>query len=116
MIQWRTTATLSLIPAASSSTASIKLSPSNFPNFSGKIANQESFMTKAEAQIGQTSFKFLLTRDAVTQEERERVKELFNIFNNSFHSGKSYNVITQSLKDNAGNELALSGKRMWINF
>eukprot|EP00957_Ditylum_brightwellii_P074172 5636095-Ditylum_brightwellii.AAC.1 len=62
------------------------------------------------------AFKFLLTRDASNQEEKERDKELLNVFKNSFHGGKSYNVITQSLKDYQGNTLPLSGQKVWQDF
>eukprot|EP00957_Ditylum_brightwellii_P155796 11860697-Ditylum_brightwellii.AAC.1 len=37
-------------------TAPIKLSPADFPSFSGEIKDQEDCKTEAEAQIGQTNF------------------------------------------------------------
>eukprot|EP00957_Ditylum_brightwellii_P061986 4704053-Ditylum_brightwellii.AAC.1 len=46
-----------------------KLSLSDFPSFSGEIEDQEKYETKMEAQIRQTSFKFLLTQDPVELEE-----------------------------------------------
>eukprot|EP00957_Ditylum_brightwellii_P188065 14317842-Ditylum_brightwellii.AAC.1 len=60
--------------------ALIQFSPADFPTFSGEIADQEHYKTKAEAQIRQTVFKFLLTLDAQDQEEKERDEKLFNIF------------------------------------
>eukprot|EP00957_Ditylum_brightwellii_P041673 3156131-Ditylum_brightwellii.AAC.1 len=36
--------------------APIQLSPADFPSFTGEIDEQESYKTKAEAQIGQTAF------------------------------------------------------------
>jgi hypothetical protein len=39
---------------------------------------------KAEAQIGQTAFKFLLTQDAMMSDEMERDGELSNFFKTSF--------------------------------
>eukprot|EP00957_Ditylum_brightwellii_P139005 10595039-Ditylum_brightwellii.AAC.1 len=96
--------------------APIQLSPADFPSFTGEIEEQESYKTKGEAQIRQTAFKFLLTRDAANQEEKERDKELFNVFKNSLHGGKAYNVITHSLKDDQGNTLPLSGWKAWQDF
>eukprot|EP00957_Ditylum_brightwellii_P151881 11566093-Ditylum_brightwellii.AAC.1 len=90
--------------------APIRLSPADFPSFTGEIDEQESYKMKAEAQIGQTAFKFLLTRDATNQEEKERDEELFNVFKNSFHGGKA------SLKDDQGNTLPPSGRRVWQDF
>eukprot|EP00957_Ditylum_brightwellii_P181847 13853257-Ditylum_brightwellii.AAC.2 len=82
----------------------------------GVIEDQENFKTKAEVQIGQTAFKFLLSRDVVNTEDKERDEELFNIFKHSFHGGKSYNVITQSSKGVSGNALLPSGQHVWKNF
>eukprot|EP00957_Ditylum_brightwellii_P090081 6860318-Ditylum_brightwellii.AAC.1 len=63
-------------------TVPIKLSPADFPSFAGEIEEQESYKTKAEAQIRQTAFKFLLTWYRMNQDERERDEQLFNIFKN----------------------------------
>eukprot|EP00957_Ditylum_brightwellii_P177429 13514844-Ditylum_brightwellii.AAC.1 len=71
---------------------------------------------KAEAQIGQTVFKFLLTCDTANQEEKEQDKELLNVFKISFHGRKAYSVITQSLKDDQGNMLPLFRRKMWQDF
>eukprot|EP00957_Ditylum_brightwellii_P107300 8187370-Ditylum_brightwellii.AAC.1 len=68
--------------------APIRLSPADFPFFTGEIEEQESYKAKDEAQIGQTAFKFLLTQDAANQEEKERDKELSK---SSFHGEKAYN-------------------------
>eukprot|EP00957_Ditylum_brightwellii_P005121 388967-Ditylum_brightwellii.AAC.1 len=109
----------SMSPGASSSAKSstpIKLSPADFPSFSGKIENQKTYKTKAEAQIGQTAFKFLLTQDAVGQEDEERDKELFNVFKSLFLGGKAYNVITQLLVDDTGDPVAPTGRKVWENF
>eukprot|EP00957_Ditylum_brightwellii_P010469 793047-Ditylum_brightwellii.AAC.1 len=73
-------------------------------------------VTKQKAQIGQMAFKFLLTHDAANQEEKEQDKELFNIFKNSFHWGKAYNAITQSLKDDQGSTLPPLGQKVWQDF
>eukprot|EP00957_Ditylum_brightwellii_P210198 15364664-Ditylum_brightwellii.AAC.1 len=86
-------------PPSTKSTAPIWLSPADFLSFSGEIEDQENYRTKAEAQIGQTAFKFLLFRDA-----------------NSFHGDKAYNVITKSLKDEHNNTVDPSGRRVWLNF
>eukprot|EP00957_Ditylum_brightwellii_P049885 3781775-Ditylum_brightwellii.AAC.1 len=59
-------------------TTPIRLLPADFPIFSGEIEDQETYKTKAGAQIGQMAFKFLLTRDPISPEEKERDKELFN--------------------------------------
>eukprot|EP00957_Ditylum_brightwellii_P049483 3753445-Ditylum_brightwellii.AAC.1 len=54
------------------------------------IEDQENFQAKAEAHIGQIAFKFLLAHDANGKKEQD--KELYNVFKNSFHGGKAYNV------------------------
>eukprot|EP00957_Ditylum_brightwellii_P143406 10925031-Ditylum_brightwellii.AAC.1 len=73
------------------------------------------YKTKVEVQIGQTAFKFLLTRDAHNQEEKERDEELFNVFK-KIHGGKAYTMITLLLKDANGNDLPPSRHRVWTNF
>eukprot|EP00957_Ditylum_brightwellii_P211996 15366841-Ditylum_brightwellii.AAC.2 len=80
------------------------------------VLRNENCKTKAETQIGQTAFKFLPTCNAANQEEKQRDKELFNVFKNSFHGGKAYNVITRSLKDDQGNTLPPSGQKVWQDF
>ena len=100
----------------SSAPAPIRLSSSDFPKFSGDINDQEKYKTKAEAQIGQTAFKFLLSRDATTAEERERDEELFNVFKESFIDGTAYHLVQRSLTDAAGNALPPSGRRLWTQF
>eukprot|EP00957_Ditylum_brightwellii_P202388 15329937-Ditylum_brightwellii.AAC.1 len=50
-----------LSTTAPKSIASIILLPANFPSLNGDIEEQESYKTKAKAQIGQTAFKFLVT-------------------------------------------------------
>ena len=82
--------------------APIRLSSSDFPKFSGDINNQDMYRTKAEAQIGQTTFKFLLARDANIAEEKEIDQELFNVFKNSFLGGTAYHLIERSLVDANG--------------
>eukprot|EP00957_Ditylum_brightwellii_P211449 15366178-Ditylum_brightwellii.AAC.1 len=68
-------------------TAPIKLSPAGFPS------------------------------DARDVEEKERDEELFNAFKNSLYDkGKAYNVITQSLKGDAGNDVPPSGRIVWKTF
>eukprot|EP00957_Ditylum_brightwellii_P046030 3492147-Ditylum_brightwellii.AAC.1 len=78
------TATTTL-SATSKTAAPIKLSPADFQTFSGEIKDQDNHRMKAEAQIGQIAFKFLLSQDAANQDKKECDKELFNIFKNSFH-------------------------------
>ena len=56
--------------APSPAPAPIRLSSSDFPKFLGDINDQEKYKTKAEAQIGQTTFKFLLSRNATTSDEK----------------------------------------------
>eukprot|EP00957_Ditylum_brightwellii_P099326 7565767-Ditylum_brightwellii.AAC.1 len=51
--------------------APTKLSPSNFPNFSAEIKNQEAFQTKTKVHIRQTAFKFLLTTKAKDRKEED---------------------------------------------
>eukprot|EP00557_Chaetoceros_sp_GSL56_P014026 CAMPEP_0176478512 /NCGR_PEP_ID=MMETSP0200_2-20121128/1227_1 /TAXON_ID=947934 /ORGANISM="Chaetoceros sp., Strain GSL56" /LENGTH=1865 /DNA_ID=CAMNT_0017874457 /DNA_START=317 /DNA_END=5915 /DNA_ORIENTATION=+ len=96
--------------------APIKLSPNDFPKFTGELDEQEMFKSKAEAQIGQTAFKFLLTRDAVTPDEMERDEELFNVFKTSFLEGKAFHLISRSLTDVDGTSLPPSGRRVWQQF
>ena len=96
--------------------APIKLSPSDFPKFTGNIGDQETYRANAEAIIGQTAFKFLLTRDAGTAEEKERDEELFNVFKSSFLGGKAYHIISRSLRDDQNNLLPMSGRRVWKGF
>eukprot|EP00957_Ditylum_brightwellii_P085785 6525122-Ditylum_brightwellii.AAC.1 len=95
--------------------ALIKLSPADFPSFTGKIVGEEDYKTKAEAHIRQTSFTFLLSHDAWEDEEKEQDEKLFNVFKNSFYDRKAYNVITSSLKDLAGNDIAPSRHAIWKN-
>eukprot|EP00957_Ditylum_brightwellii_P145750 11098625-Ditylum_brightwellii.AAC.1 len=102
---------LSLSVGKNKAIVSIKLSPANFPAFSGEISEHEHYKTKVEAQIRQTSFKFLLARDACNQKEKKHDEELFNIFKNSFHGGKAYNIITLLLKDASRIDLPPSGRR-----
>ena len=67
-----------------STSAPIKLSPSDIPNFTGEIEEQDSYKTKIEqAIVGQTTFKHLLSRALTTATEKERDEELFNVFNNA---------------------------------
>ena len=94
----------------------IKLSPKDFPKFTGKISDQSSYKTRVEALIGQTAFKFLLTKDAETPDEKERDEELYNVFKNSFLDGTAYHVVARSLRDDDGNELVPSGRRVWKRF
>jgi hypothetical protein len=96
--------------------APIKLSPNDFPKFTGELDEQEMFKSKAEAQIGQTAFKFLLTRDAVTPDEMERDEELFNVFKTSFLEGKAFHLISRSLTDADGTTLPPSGRQVWQQF
>lgn len=101
---------------ATLTSAPIKLSPNDFPKFSGELDDQEMFKSKAEAQIGQTAFKFLLTRDAVSPDELERDEELFNVFKTSFLEGKAFHLISRSLTDADGTSLPPSGRRVWQQF
>eukprot|EP00957_Ditylum_brightwellii_P145696 11094005-Ditylum_brightwellii.AAC.1 len=78
-------ANATLSTTSSKASASTKPSPADFLTFSGEIEDQDNYKTKVEAQIGQTVFKFLLSQDAVNQDEKERDEELFNKFKNSFH-------------------------------
>ena len=94
----------------------IKLSPTDVPEFSGHIKDQEKYRTQIEAMVGQTAFKFLLKRDAVTPEEKERDEELFNVFKASFHDGTAYHIITSSLTDQHNNPIPPSGRRVWEKF
>ena len=94
----------------------IKLSPKDFPKFTGKISDQSSYKTRVEALIGQTAFKFLLTKDAETPDEKERDEELYNVFKNSFLDGTVYHVVARSLRDDDGNNLVPSGRRVWKRF
>ena len=96
--------------------APIRLSSADFPTFSGDIDDQEKYITKAEAKIGQTAFRFLLSRDATTDDEKERDEELFNVFKESFVDGTAYHLISRSLQDPAGNPLPPSGRRFWTQF
>jgi hypothetical protein len=103
--------------AASPAPAPIRLSSSDFPKFTGDIGDQDKYRTKAEAQIGQTAFKFLLAHDATTKDEKERDEELFNVFKESFIDGTAYHLIEQSLIDANGNTtLAPSGRHLWTQF
>ena len=56
-----TSTTPSLITSHSSVSAPIQLSPSDIPEFLGEIEDQETYHTKIEAMVSQTTFKFLLT-------------------------------------------------------
>ena len=87
----------------------IKLSHNDIPLFSGDIEDQECYRTKIEAMVGQTAFKFLLTRDPSNSAEKEKDEELFNVFKASFHDGTAYHLITSALIDGAGNDIAPSG-------
>eukprot|EP00957_Ditylum_brightwellii_P160660 12230792-Ditylum_brightwellii.AAC.1 len=107
---------LSSLAGKNKATAPIKLSPANFPTFTGEISEQEHYKTKAEVQIRQTAFKFLLTYDAHNQEEKEHDEELFNVFKNLFHGEKAYNIITLLLKDASEIDLPPSGHRVLTNF
>eukprot|EP00957_Ditylum_brightwellii_P164775 12545702-Ditylum_brightwellii.AAC.1 len=49
----------------------------------------------------------------MNQDEKERDEELFNAFKKSFHGGKAYNAITQLLKDEHGNTLQPSERKVW---
>lgn len=49
--------------------------------------------------VGQTAYKFLLSRDATDDVEKERDEELFNVFKSSFLEGTAYHIITSSLTD-----------------
>ena len=97
-------------------TAPIKLSPSDIPSFSGDIQDQDTYKTKIEAIVGQTTFKHLLSRGPNSAEEIERDEELFNLFKNSFHGGTAYHLIGSALKDPHGNPVAPSGHRLWQDF
>ena len=99
-----------------STSAPIKLSPSDIPNFTGEIEEQDSYKTKIEAIVGQTTFKHLLSRAPTTATERERDEELFNVFKNSFFGGTAYHLIGTALKDAQGNAVQPSGHRLWQNF
>jgi hypothetical protein len=96
--------------------APIKLSPNDIPEFSGDIEDQERYRTKIEAMVGQTTFKFLLSRDAANDTERERDEELFNVFKSSFHDGTAYHLITSALIDDNGNAVRPSGRKVWTQF
>ena len=50
-----TSTTASSITSHSSASAPIKLSPSDIPEFSGEIEDQETYRTKIEAMVGQTT-------------------------------------------------------------
>jgi hypothetical protein len=102
--------------APSPAPAPIRLSSSDSLKFSGDINDQEKYKTKAEAQIGQTTFKFLLSRDATTADEKERDEELFNVFKESFIDGTVYHLVQRSLTDPAGNALPQSGRHLWTQF
>ena len=101
-----------------SMSAPIKLSPSDIPEFSGEIEDQETYRTKIEAMVGQTTFKFLLSRPPTNEVERERDEELFNVFKASFLEGTAYHLVTSSLLDPAvpGATLQPSGNRLWQIF
>ena len=113
-----TSNTASSITSHSSASAPIKLSPSDIPEFLGEIEDQETYRTKIEAMVGQTTFKFLLTRAPANVVERERDEELFNVFKASFFEGNAYHLVTSSLldPDNPGVTLAPSGYRLWQRF
>jgi hypothetical protein len=86
------------------------------PKFtSEELDQQDMFKSKAEAQIGQTMFKFLLTRDAVTSaDEMQCEEELFNIFKTSFLEGKAFHLISCSLStDIDDTSLPSLGQQMW---
>ena len=102
--------------SSSSSSAPIKLNTSDFPKFSGDVSEQETYKELAESAIGQTTFKFLLTRDAITSEEKDRDEELYNVFKTSFHGGTAYHLIQEALKDQNGNNLDPSGRKVWLDF
>ena len=99
-----------------STTHPIKLSPSDIPAFTGDIGDQEKYKTTIEAMVGQTAFKFLLSRDATTSVEEERDEELFNVFKASFLEGTAYHLITSLLEDEDGHTLKPSGRRVWLKF
>ena len=105
-------------PTATSMSAPIRLSPSDIPQFSGEIEDQESYQTKIEAMVGQTTFKFLLSRAPTNEVERERDEELFNVFKASFLEGTAYHLVTSSLLDpeTPGATLLPSGHRLWQRF
>ena len=96
--------------------APIKLSPNDIPAFSGDIEDQESYRTKIEAMVGQTTFKHLLTRAPNNAVEKERDEELFNVFKASFNDGTAYHLVTSSILDDQGNSLLPSGHRLWQSF
>lgn len=102
--------------SSTTSYAPIRLSPSDFPKFTGDIEDQELYKAQAESVLGQTAFKFLLTRDAKSPQEKERDEELYNLFKGSFLGGKAYHLISESLKDANGNTIAPSGRTVWKNF
>ena len=99
-----------------SSSAPIKLNTSDFPKFSGDVGEQETYKELAESAIGQTTFKFLLTRDAKTSQEKDRDEELYNVFKTSFHGGMAYHLIQEALKDQNGNKIDPSGRKVWLDF
>eukprot|EP00957_Ditylum_brightwellii_P058169 4411359-Ditylum_brightwellii.AAC.1 len=113
---WTGSSPSTLSTTAPKATALIRLLPADFPSFNGDIEEQESYKTKAEAQFGQTVFKFLLTQDAAIHDEKEREKKLFNVFKNLFHGEKAYSIINQSLKDEHGNVLPQSRWKVWQDF
>ena len=84
----------------------IKLSPKEIPKFSGKISDQSSYKTRVEALIG----------DAETPDEKKRDEELCNFFKNSILDGTAYHVVARSLRNDDGNELVPSGRRVWKRF
>ncbi len=97
-------------------TAPIKLSTSDIPSFSGDIQDQDTYKTRIEAIVGQTTFKHLLSRGPNSVDEIERDEELFNVFKNSFHGGTAYRLIGSALKHSQGNPVAPSVHRLWQEF
>ena len=90
-------------------TAPMKLSPCDIPSFSGDIMDQDTYKTKVEAIVGQTTLKHLLSRRPNSADEIERDEELFN-------GGTAYLLIGSTLKDSEEKPVAPSGHRLWQDF
>lgn len=105
--------------STSTYSAPIKLSPTDFLEFSGEIQDQDRYRMQIESIVGQTAFKFLLSRAPQNQEEKERDEELFNVFKRSFMDGTAYHLVDASRTDPqnpTGAQLAASGHKLWQDF
>ena len=71
---------------------------------------------KAKAISGTSLYGYLLDRKPITEINKLYKKEFYNLLKLAFMSGKAYSIVTSSIKDELGNPIRESVRKMWLNF